>query len=192
MKRRRFVSALSCTLLLLVVTTRAFADEAPTFADRVDDATEDADATVAVMFAPLAIACGVFGGEADFVVQRTLAVSVDAVGYRPEGATLGALGVGLLVYPLRTAFHGLYLEPRVVYAHVLSQTLPSGPGAISVEAVAGWQWTWDYGLSIRLGAGVAGSTGGSGGGGAGLAIRAPDISLGRLALVADAGLGWVW
>jgi hypothetical protein len=186
MKGRRFVAALRCALLVLVVTTRVFANDAPTFADREDDATEDADATVAVMFAPLAIACGVFGGEADFVVQRALALSVDAVGYRPDGATLGAVGVGLLVYPLRSVFHGLYLEPRVIYAHALSQTLPSGPGALSVEAVSGWQWTWDYGLTIRFGAGVAGSTGG------GSAIRAPDVSLGRLALVADAGLGWVW
>jgi hypothetical protein len=49
---------------------------------------------------------------------------------------------------------------------------------------------WDEGLSIRLRAGVAGFAGGSGAGG-GSAIRAPDISIGLLALVADAGLGWV-
>jgi hypothetical protein len=185
MNRRRVAFALSFALLPVVCAGSAFADDAPTFADRSDDATEDADASIAVMFAPLAIACGVFGAEADFVVQRSLAVSIDAAGYRPDGATLGALGAGLLVFPFRTAFHGLYLEPRVVYTHALSEKLGAGPGALSVEAVSGWQWTWDYGLSVRLGAGVAGSSGG-------LDVRAPDISVGRLALVADAALGWAW
>jgi hypothetical protein len=185
MNRGQAVFALSSALLALVCTARAFADDAPTFADRSDDAIEDADASVAMMLAPLAVACGVFGGEADFVVQRSLAVSIDAAGYRSEGATLGALGAGLLVFPLRTVFHGLYLEPRVVYTHALSENLVAGPGALSVEGVAGWQWTWDYGLSVRLGAGLAGSSGG-------LAVRAPDISLGRLALVADAAFGWAW
>jgi hypothetical protein len=163
----------------------AFADDVPTFADRADDAIEDADASIAVMFDPLAIACGVFGGEADFVVQRSLAISLDAVGYRPDAATLGAVGAGLLIYPLRSAFHGLYLEPRVTYTRALSQAVVSGPGALVVAGLSGWQWTWDYGLSIRLGVGVAGSTGG-------LAVRAPEFSVGRLALIADAGVGWAW
>ncbi len=185
MKRRRAVLALPSLLVSLGFIPRAFADDAPTFADRSDDATEDADASVAVMFAPVAIACGVFGGEADFVVQRSLALSIDAAGYRPGSATLGALGVGLLVFPLHTVFHGLYLEPRVTYTHALSEDLVAGPGALSVEAVVGWQWTWDYGLTVRLGAGVAGTSGG-------IAVRAPDISVGRLALVADAAVGWAW
>jgi len=165
----------------------AFADDVPTFADRADDAIEDADSSIAVMFDPLAIACGVFGGEADFVVQRSLAISLDAVGYRPDAATLGAMGAGLLVYPLRSAFHGLYLEPRVIYTHALSHAVVSGAsvGALVVAGLSGWQWTWDYGLSIRLGVGAAGSTGG-------LAVRAPELSVGRLALIADAGVGWAW
>jgi hypothetical protein len=163
----------------------AFADDVPTFADRADDAIEDSDASIAVMFDPLAIACGVFGGEADFVVQRSLAISLDAVGYRPDAATLGAVGAGLLIYPLRSAFHGLYMEPRVVYTHALSQAAVSGPAALVVAGLSGWQWTWDYGLSIRLGVGAAGSTGG-------LAVRAPELSVGRLALIADAGVGWAW
>jgi hypothetical protein len=165
----------------------ALADDVPTFADRAHAAIEDADASIAAMFDPLAIACRVLGGEADCIVQRSLAISLDAVGYRPDAATPGAEGAGLLIYPLRSAFPGLYLEPRVVYTHALSQAVVSGAGAgaLVVAGLSGWQWTWDYGLSIRLGVGAAGSTGA-------LAVRAPELSVGRLALVADAGVGWVW
>jgi hypothetical protein len=184
-RRHRVTFGLSCALLLLPLGGRAFAEEVPTTADRDDDSAEDADATAAVMFAPLAIAFGVFGAEADLVAQRSLAVSLDAAARRPDGATLGSLGVGLLVYPLRPAFHGWYLQPRLAYTHILGQSQIAGLGALSVVALSGWQWTWDYGLSIRLGAGVAGST-------AGIPMSAPELRVGRLGLVADAGLGWAW
>jgi hypothetical protein len=185
MPRHRVIFGLSCALLLLQMGGRAFAEDVPTSADRDDDSAEDADATAAVMFAPLAIAFGVFGGEADLVVRRSLAVSLDAAASRPDGATLGALGVGLLIYPLRPAFHGWYLLPRLAYTHILGQSRISGLGALSVVALSGWQWTWDYGLSIRLGAGVAGSTRGA-------PVSAPELHVGPLGLVADAGLGWAW
>jgi hypothetical protein len=185
MRRHHVIFGLSCALLLLQRGSRAFAEDMATFADRDDDGAEDADATAAIMFAPLAIAFGVFGAEADLVARRSLAVSLDATAYRPDGATFGALGVGLLMYPLRPVFHGWYLQPRLAYTHILGQPRISGLGALSIVALSGWQWTWDYGLSIRLGAGVAGST-------RGIPARAPELSMGRLGLVADAGLGWAW
>jgi hypothetical protein len=185
MRRHRVIFGLSCALLLLQPGARAFAEGVPTSADRDDDGAEDADATAAVMFAPLAMAFGVFGAEADLVAQRSLAVSVDAAAYRPDGTTLGALGVGLLIYPLRPVFHGWYLQPRLAYTHILGPSQVSGLGTLSVVAISGWQWTWDYGLSIRLGAGVVGSTGD-------IPARAPELPVGRLGLVADAGLGWAW
>jgi hypothetical protein len=177
--------ACSFALVLLGVTNVARADDVPTFADRSDDAIQDADASFALMVAPLAVAFGVFGGEADFVVQRSLAVSVEAAGYRRDDVTLGAVGVGLLVYPTRMAFHELYLEPRVRYTRPLRQNLGGGPGALSGALLAGWQWTWDYGLSLRLGAGAALSSGA-------LEEQEPKVSVGRLALVADASFGWAW
>lgn len=201
MRRHRVVVGFSCGLLLLLQGGgRVFAADEPV----PDDGAEDADANAAVMFAPLAIAFGVFGGEADVVAARSLAVSFDAAAYRLDGvtrATFGALGVGLLVYPLRPAFHGWYLEPRLAYTHLLSQARISGIGTVSASAVSGWQWTWDYGLSIRLGVGVAGLA-------AGTPVRTSDLSPGispgisistgggggggRLALVGDAGVGWAW
>jgi hypothetical protein len=175
----------ACAFAFCLGASSASADSVPLFADRTDDVVEDADETLAVMFEPLAMAYGAFGGEADFVLQRSLALGVDAAASRPVGVTVGALGVGLLAYPLQTVFHGLYLEPRLVYGHALGQSSTSGIGEVSAVGISGWQWTWDYGLSIRLGAGVAVSSGGA-------SPQAPRVQVGALAIVADAGLGWAW
>jgi hypothetical protein len=189
MRSRRLTHGLPCALVLLFASSVALADDVPTFADRDDDAIEDADTTAAIMAEPLAVAYGVFTAEANIVVQRSLAVAIDAGGYRQDTAILGAVAVGLLIYPLHPALHGFYLEPRTVYTHALSLSAVSTTGTLSMGALSGWQWTWDYGLSIRLGAGAAGVVGDR-------ALRAPallpEVSIGRLALLADAEVGWAW
>jgi hypothetical protein len=188
-RSRWLAHGLPWALALLFGSPIALADDVPTFADRDDDAIEDADTTAAIVAEPLAVAYGVFAAEANIVVQRSLAVAIDAGGYRQDTAILGGVAAGLLVYPLHPALHGLYLEPRIVYTHALSLSAASTTGTLSMGALCGWQWTWDYGLSIRLGAGAAGVVGDR-------AVRAsallPEVSIGRLALVADAGLGWAW
>jgi hypothetical protein len=171
------------------------ADDAPTFADRSDEALEDTDVSGAFVVSPLALACGIFAGEADFVVQRSLAVAVDAGAYERAGAASGFLAVQLLVYPMRAALHGFFLGPRLGYAQHLGERLTVGASAsASASVVAGWQWTWDYGLSLRLGAGAAGAMSKSTGS---LSPYAPTVGVGargeaRLALIADAALGWAW
>jgi hypothetical protein len=179
---------LACTTAVLALARSAFADDPPTFADRADDAIEDADESVAVLVSPLAVACGVFGGEADVIVQRSIALALDAAVYgtgASSPAPLGAVGAGVLLYPLGTALHAFYVEPRVVYTRALRSDLGGAPGWVSAVGVVGWQWTWDYGLSVRLGGGLAAST-------RGFPERAPALTVGPVALVADAALGWAW
>jgi hypothetical protein len=141
------------------------------------------------MINPLAIAAGVFGGDVDFAVIRHVAVSVEgAVFQLSDGNVSTALGAGLLVYPARTTFHGLVLEPRVTYARPLREPLTRfewTTNVVGAGGVAGWQWTWDYGLSARLGGGAEKFFGGH---------RSPGIPVGveGLDIVLDGSLGWLF
>jgi hypothetical protein len=146
-----FIAAVICTARDLR------ADDVPTFADRPDDEIRDSERNFGFLLNPLAMALGVYGGEADFVIGSYAAFAVEGDLYRRNDDTGIALGVGLLVYPLGRALHQLYVEPRVAYARPWSENLPQidwGSDAVGLGATAGWQWTWDYGLSVRLGGGA--------------------------------------
>jgi hypothetical protein len=168
-------------------------EEVPTFADRSDEATDDSTRSLAFMFNPLAMAAGVFGAEADFAFANRLAITLEGDVFDLGGATpAAALGVGLVLYPVRHAFHGLYLEPRVLFAHPVRESpleVDWRTDAVGLGGTAGWQWTWDYGLSVRLGAGAMEYFGGpaSVAPGSSLALRGGDVQL-----VADASLGWTF
>jgi hypothetical protein len=175
----------AAALSVLTVARAALADEAPTFADRSDrDVVED-DRTLGVLLNPLAAAVGVYGAETDFVLGRHFAASVEGAFYNVGGAPATAVGSGLLIYP-GTAFHGLYLEPRVVYARPLHESLARwdlSTDVLGAGATAGWQWTWDYGFTLRVGAGGMYFAGGSG----------PNaVALGGPELVLDGSIGWTF
>ncbi|MDP8998768.1 MAG: hypothetical protein M3O46_01505 [Myxococcota bacterium] len=160
------------------------ADDVPTFADRPDDEIRDSDRNFGFLLNPLAIALGVYGGEADFVIGRYAALAVEADLYRRNDGTGIALGAGLLVYPLGSALHQLYVEPRVVYARPWSETFPQmdwGSDAVGLGATAGWQWTWDYGFSVRLGGGALYFIGDS---------RSNSAVRVGMQLVLDGSMGW--
>jgi hypothetical protein len=153
----RLLAYLALMPLPLLVAPDARAEDPATYADRPDEEIGDGDRTFGLLLNPLATAIGVFGGEADFVLGRFAAVAVEGDVYRLSGVTGLALGGGLPVYPLGRVFHGLYLEPRITYARPLSEAIPAVDWNIDVAGVggtAGWQWTWDYGLSLRVGSGA--------------------------------------
>jgi hypothetical protein len=172
----------------------ASADDPPTFADRGDAAVDDDDRTMSFLFNPLRAALGVFGVEGDFVLSPRLAAAVDLAGVRRSHATDVTLTLGFLVFPLRGAFHGLYLEPRTLYVRPYEEavsTIDWKKDAVAFGGTAGWQWTWDYGFSVRAGAGAqyyVGAAASSSG-----APRA-SVPLGsdRVELIVDASLGWVF
>ena len=173
-------------LFVSTVAPAAGADEPPTFADRSDSEVFDEDRTLGVLLNPLAAAIGVYGAEVDFVLGRHVAASVEGAIYNLDGTTSTALGGGVLFYP-SSAFHGLYLEPRVVYARPFdANVLHVDPrtDVFGIGATAGWQWTWDYGFTARLGGGGIYFAGGSGSANA-LALRGPQ-------LVMDGSIGWTF
>jgi len=167
----------------------AGADDTPTFADRPDDEIEERRSTVGLMTNPLAGVAGVFGVEADFVLQSKLALAVEGNVYRLGDAPGAAVIVGLLVYPFSKALHGFYVEPRAAYAQAtrdLSRT-DWTTGVMRLGGAAGYQWTWDYGLSLRIGIGAQAALGGSFSG-----VPGQFFGLGGEGLIADTSLGWTW
>jgi hypothetical protein len=177
------------TLTLVLAAPAAGADDPPTFADRPDEDIRDADRTFGFMLNPLAMALGVFGGEADFVLGRYAAVAVEGALYRRSDAAAAVLGAGLLVYPLGGAFHRLYAEPRIAYARPWSEAIGNvdwSADVIGVGATAGWQWTWDYGFSVRIGGGAMYFMGGPREGAySGALALGPQV-------VVDGSLGWTF
>jgi hypothetical protein len=176
-------------LALLLAAPAARAAEPPTFADRTDEDSGEADRRFGFMLDPLAMAIGVFGGEVDFVLGRHAAVAVEGALYRRDGTTATVLGAGLLVYPWGNALHGAYLEPHVAYARPLSEPFSQfdwSVDALGLGATAGWQWTWDYGFSVRFGGGVTYFLGSPRNGALdGAFALGPE-------LVLDGSLGWVF
>lgn len=182
----RSFTACAFTAAVFSVVSEVRADDVPTFADRPDDELGDSDRNLGFLLNPLAMALGVFGGEADFVIGRYAAVAVEGSLYRRNDGTGVALGTGLLVYPMGSALHRLYLEPRIAYACPLSAIRPKidwSSDAVGLGASAGWQWTWDYGFSVRLGAGAMYFIGASGSGTDSVVLAGPQ-------LVLDGLLGW--
>jgi hypothetical protein len=177
----------AAALSLLTAVRGARAEDAPTFADRPDREVAEEDRTFGVLLNPLAAAIGVYGVETDFVLGRHLAASVEGALYNPSGAPATALGTGLLCYP-GAAFYGLVLEPRLVYARPLNASVARWDlktDVLGFGATAGWQWTWDYGFTLRVGAGGMYFVGGSG--------PAPHaVALGGPELVLDGAVGWTF
>jgi hypothetical protein len=168
-------------------------DEAPTFADRSDEAVDEPTWSLAFMFNPLAMSAGVFGAEADFALASRLAIAVEGDVYDLGGGTAAAaLGVGLILYPLRCIFHGLYIEPRFLLARPVGES-PVGvdwsADVIGLGGTTGWQWTWDAGLSARFGAGAMDYLGGPASAAPGSAFA---LQGGEIQLVTDASLGWTF
>ncbi len=189
----RPLAASACLTLILgsvLLAAPARADDpTPTFADRSTKEVSDLERSIGFLLNPLDIAQGVYGGDVDLVLGRHLAVSIEGDVYaNVSGTTATAFGAGLLFYP-KVAFEGLYLEPRVAYARPLSEGLTHfdwGTDAFGFGATAGWQWTWDYGFTVRLGGGGMYFVGGQGSGSTGpLALSGPQ-------LVMDGSIGWVF
>lgn len=161
---RSLVAAVVAAIGFSLASPAVAAEDVPTFADRADRDVEEADRTFAILFDPLAIAAGVYGGDVDFVLGRHVAVSVEGDLYALPSGTATAFGAGVLLYP-SSAFHGLYLHPRALYARPLGEGIVHFDGAtdtVGLGGSAGWQWTWDYGLTARLGGGAMYFLGGAG------------------------------
>ena len=183
------VTSVSLAVALLASAKLASADDPPTFADRADEDIREADRTWGILLNPLAAAMGVYGGEADFVLSRFAALAVEGDLYWRGNTTGMAVGTGLVVYPLGSAFHQLYFEPRLVYARPLSEPIANlnwSTDVVGLGVTAGWQWTWDYGFSLRVGGGAMDYFGGTRRGGS-----TRVLALGPQPVL-DGSLGWTF
>ena len=156
MRLRHLLSAAAILMLLLTFSMQAWAD-APTTYDRDEIGDGEPDHKFALMINPLDVALGVYGGEADFVLGDHLVLAASGAFYSVNGSAATALGAGLLIFPLKSALHGWYVDSQVVYARPLSE----GPVHFDLHtdvagfgATSGWQWTWDYGFAVRVGGGA--------------------------------------
>jgi hypothetical protein len=191
LRRSLWAPPLAAFALAVPMAATAAAEEPPTYADRADESADEATRTLALVFNPLAMSAGVFGAEADFALTPRTAIAVEADVYG-LGSDLGvASGLGFAFYPMHPVFHGLYLEPRVLFARRASESLMQldwATDVLGVGATVGWQWTWDYGFTLRLGGGGMHYFGGSG------AVIQSSLPVGGSAavLVADASVGWAF
>ncbi len=186
------VAALASTCLIAASPARA--NDPPTFADRGASAVDDDDRTVLLAVQPLAVALGVFGLEGDFALAPRVALAVEVAALRRIAETGLALDLGALFFPLRGAFHGLYFEPRVAYGRPLREPIMRASfatDALGLGGVAGWEWTWDYGLSLRLGTGARYYVGSSRSVSS-MALDAVALGTIRVELVVDASVGWAF
>ena len=190
MNRSIVMAGLALVVAIGVTEAPARADDEPTFADRSSEDLPGAERAFALLFNPLEAAMSVYGAEADFVLGRIAALAVEGAMHWRGGDPATAFGAGLIVYPAARPLRGLFVEPHLVLARPLSESLVRFDwtvDALGVGATAGWQWTWDYGLTVRLGAGGMYTLGGA---------RSSDRAAGAVALgpelVMDGSLGWAF
>jgi hypothetical protein len=182
-----------CVAAAFPATARA--SEAPTFADREGPSDEGRDRSFALLVAPLAMAFGAFGAESDFVATASLVVAIDAGAVRTpswaQGANGASGGAGLIAYPSGSAFHAFYVAGRLGAVRSMHEAVFQVDRRTDVADVgisAGWQWTWDYGLSVRVGGGPLAAVG------AAPPSMSPALLVGplRFSLSADVSVGWAF
>ncbi|MCL2449741.1 MAG: hypothetical protein FWD17_12410 [Polyangiaceae bacterium] len=192
----RLVAAAIAAIVLLVPRV-ARAEAAPTFADRDGPSAgvDASDRSFALFVSPFAMAYGRLGAEGDWVVAHGIVAAVDAAAVRApswaDGRSGAALGLAAHAYPLGSAFHALALSARLgVVRSLRDPPFRVNPHVDAAELAlsAGWHWTWDYGLSVRVGAGPLVAVGGR------LPPMSPELLAGpvRVSLWGDASVGWAF
>ncbi len=187
----RSVSASAALALSLLVAAPVRAEEPPTFADRGEDDEEEAERTIAIVINPLQAAVGVYGAEVDVVAGRHVVLGFEGAIYRINDTTAHGLGAGVQLFPFHSALHGFYLYPRGVFAHATASAASASvtSDVLGVGGTIGYQWTWNYGFTLRVGGGVMWFTGLSRTDGDGAQAR---VALDGVRPLLDASLGWAF
>src|SRR5271155_5056600 len=186
MASARWLSRVMVAAALLL--PRAASADTPTKYDEDPVGEGEADHKFALLLNPVDAALGVYGGEADFVLGDHVAVGVTGAFYTLNNSSAMALGAGLLLYPLRGALHGWYVDPQVVWLKPMDESPVHFTWSHDVGGfgcTSGYQWTWDYGFSGRLGAGAMYYDGGS-------TIDAESARIRGARFVAEGLVGWAF
>jgi hypothetical protein len=136
-------------VIVLASPARAAESRADVETDHIDAVDQGGPRTLRLAVQPFSPAVGLAQAEVDVALAEHVALST-ALGWvvAPGGSGYRA-SVGLPVYPLRDAFHGIYLHPRVEWTHLSFAS--SVGGALSL----GYAWTWPFGATTSFGAGLA-------------------------------------
>ncbi len=121
--------------------------------DHVTTADDRGPHTVGLLLRPLSMTIGWLGAELDAAAGENVVMSVEGAQRGIFGGNTVHVDLGVALYRLGYAFHGVYVHPIVEWIRAM------GPGAASSALgggfTAGYAWTWPVGTTVRLGGGVA-------------------------------------
>jgi hypothetical protein len=176
-------AAVFASALLLAATSTARAASTPDVETDHVDATDDrGPRTFGILVDPLELAFGEMGVEADMALGEDVAASMKGSVYDVGPTSAWAATLGLPIFPQRFAFHGFYLHPRFSIAS--ATTLGFSAQVFGAGGTAGYEWTWNWGGTLRLGGGASWWTVFSGDGTA--------LTLSGVRPELDATIGWVF
>jgi hypothetical protein len=151
--------------------------------DHIDAADDGGPRHLGVLANGIATALGFVAVELDAAISGNAAVSVELDDAAWDVTTVYGATAGVVVFPLRFAFRGLYVHPRVGLS---SDTDPTTPAVLSPAVTVGYEWVCPAGCTLRVG----------GGGAYGVALSAEaGGALSRLVGIRpalDVGVGWIF
>jgi len=151
--------------------------------DHIDAADDGGPRRVSVLANGVATMLGYIALEFDGAVGENVALTVEIDHAAWDAASVYGAAAGVIAFPLRFAFRGFYVHPRIGLS---SDTDPASPAVLSPAVTVGYEWVCPAGCTLRVG----------GGGAYGLALSsdvsgvlAPLLGI-RPAL--DVGVGWIF
>jgi hypothetical protein len=182
-KRSAFVGCLGILAGSLDVSRSARAGQPDVETDHIDAADDGGPRRLGVMADGVATALGFIAVEVDGAVAENVALSIEVDHALWDEASVYGAAAGILAFPVRFAFRGFYVHPRVGLS---SDSDPASPAVLSPAVTIGYEWVCPAGCTLRLG----------GGGAYGVALSseaggtlAPLLGI-RPAL--DLGVGWIF
>jgi hypothetical protein len=133
----------------------------------------------------VATALGRIAIEVDGVVFGNVALSVQIDHGMWNDVRVFGAQAGFVAFPLRFAFRGFYVHPRVGLS---SESDPSSPMVLSPAVTVGYEWVCPAGCTLRLGGGGAYGVALSSDSDEG-AVHAPRPGIRP---VLDVGVGWIF
>jgi hypothetical protein len=179
---KRATAALAVAgMLTSVQAARAVESAKDVETDHIDAADDGGPRSAGLLLRPIAMATGWLGAEIDAACGEHAVLTLEGDGrFARTRGVRAALGV--VLYPQRFAFHGIYVRGLLEWDRVSAANVATVLGA---AITVGYAWTLPVGAALRLGAGAGYARGKAGDG------QAP-IALQGLGPRVDADLGWVF
>jgi hypothetical protein len=182
-KRSAFVGVLAVLTGSLDLSRTVRAEQPDVETDHIDAADDGGPRRLGVLANGVATTLGFIAVEVDGAIAENVALSIEVDHALWDEAIVYGAAAGVVAFPIRFAFRGFYVHPRVA---LTSDTDPTSPAVLSPAVTIGYEWVCPVGCTLRLG----------GGGAYGVALSseaggtlAPLLGI-RPAL--DLGVGWIF